>query len=283
MLEIEKLIIDELGLKPQVAFEIEFYLSGENKDKELLALFLAAAKKNAIDINRLEKESGDRQYEVSSNPDDAAAALENLNKIKTLLVECGKKMGVEVLFLAKPYENQPGCGLHINLSLLDKNGRNVFVKSGESEPEELLFSIGGLIKTMLEEFIFFAPNRESYKRFTCKKNVEAAEGKQYNNAPVNVSWGGNNRTTAIRIPESTLFPETRHIEHRVCGSDANPEDALCAVISGVYHGLRNKVMPPEKIYGNAFDKQYKLSAFPASLDEAMEFAVKPEGTGEFNG
>lgn len=53
--------------------------------------------------------------------------------------------------------------------------------------------------------------------------------------------GGNNRTTAIRIPTSTIDSQTRHIEHRIPGADSDPYLVISAILAGVHYGLKNKI------------------------------------------
>jgi len=113
--------------------------------------------------------------------------------------------------------------------------------------------------------VYFAPNADSYKRFTA---VYHAENETYDNAPTKICWGGNNRTVAIRVPESTADPQNRHIEHRVPGVDADPFAVIAAILAGAHYGIVNSINPGEKIYGNAYEPQYKLLKLPGSLEEA---------------
>jgi glutamine synthetase len=153
--------------------------------------------------------------------------------------------------------------------LHDKQGNNLFAKKGDEDETAIMrYAIAGLLSNMLQDFHIFAPNPESYARFSAAPLREGV----YNNAPINVSWGGNNRTTAIRIPASTAYPNNRHIEHRVSGADANPHKVIAAILEGAKRGLLNKQEPPAKIWGDAAHKQYApLPAFPKTLEEALHF------------
>ncbi len=95
----------------------------------------------------------------------------------------------------------------------------------------------------------FAPSPESYARFVAGSN-----------APLTVSWGANNRTTAIRLPDSAH--DNKRIEHRVAGADADPEHVIAAILKGLYSGLKNRVDPGPQIYGDASLPMYGLQAFP---------------------
>lgn len=262
--KITNLFTDEIGLIPLLAAEIEFYLKNGTQDKYDLFKnsILTKSKSENIALHKFETERGHGQFEMVisffPNPEHIA---NQIIKLKSLANDLAAKSGMIADFSAKPFDNMPGSGMHIHLSLHDKKMKNLFAKSGEdNETETMLYSIGGLLEIMEESMIFFAPNEDSYKRFTPIYNRES---ETHNNAPTNISWGGNNRTTALRIPSSTHASETRHIEHRVAGADADPHQVLSAILAGVYHGIKNKIKPNERIYGNAYDKAY--GSVPYSL------------------
>jgi len=259
------------GALPLIASEIEFYLS----DSSCLAAINDECRDRSINIAPIEKESGEGQYEISVfSLLPPLRAAETINDIKNIISSCAEKYKAKSFISSKPFEQQPGCGLHINISLHDKNGKNLFNKNNDKEETQaLLYSVGGLMATMSESMLFLAPLEESYKRFTAEHNIEVSPDEpmqKYNNAPVNISWGGNNRTTAIRIPASTAYPENRHIEHRVSCADADPYLAISAVLAGIEYGIIKKITPPPKIYGNAFDKQYDLPSLPQNLEQAKK-------------
>lgn len=253
--------VAKTGFMPVISAELEFYLdnNGEGIEKELEI--------NKIETYGLERERGAGQYEI---------ALKNPNTPETILnqIETIKKI-TKGDFRAKPFADRPGSGLHIHISLLNKEGKNIFMKprGEEEETPEMAWAIGGLLDAMLKDFTLFAPNEDSYSRFTAEFNPQEPEEGRYNNAPVNVSWGGNNRTTAIRIPASSAYPDLRHIEHRVAGADADAGAVIAAILEAVQYGIVNKITPPAKTHGNAFDKQYAhLTPFPKTLEEAKKLS-----------
>ena len=254
-------IINEFGLVPWVATEIEFYVTGleevEKISNEIMLSLTEGLKESGINYIKIEKERGKGQYEVAlrheANPLKIADAT---CRLKEVLAKAAQEVCLNADFGAKPLEGQFGSGLHIHLSLHDKEGRNLFIKQGENTySEPLLYAAGGMLATMKEFMVFFAPHENSYARFAPKMN-----------APVTVSWGNNNRTTALRLPTSQ--DTTRHIEHRVSGSDADPYLAIAAVLAGAHYGLKHKIRPPEQIYGDASLSMYQLELLPKSLREA---------------
>ena len=71
--------------------------------------------------------------------------------------------------------------------------------------------------------------------------------------PTKICWGKNNRSVAIRIPDS----KPKRLEHRVAGADATPEKVCAAIVNAAQYGIENKVDPGELVYGNAWDGKYK--------------------------
>ena len=91
---------------------------------------------------------------------------------------------------------------------------------------------------LYENFLIFAPNINSYRRVLPDQFV-----------PVNNSWGPNNRSVAFRIPRSEN--NSKRIEHRVAGAEANSYLVLAAILSGIHLGLSNKIQPSEFRIDNA--------------------------------
>ena len=107
--------------------------------------------------------------------------------------------------------------------------KNIFSSSKEEGSEELHYAIGGLQKTLYDNFLIFASNVNSYRRFEPDQFV-----------PVNNSWGPNNRSVAFRIPRSD--ENSKRIEHRVAGAEANSYLVLSAILSGIHYGLLIKYL-----------------------------------------
>lgn len=279
MLLFEQKLLDEFGFKLQVAGEIEFFIApgfaDKSKDNILLAEMMLELSRRHIALRSIGFEVAPNQFEVALTPKSASQAIDEINEFKELAQKYCEKYSQKAIFDAKPFDNLPGSGLHIHLGILDSEDNSILCRNDNKEESELMLNaIGGLCQTILKNFLHFAPNENSYKRFSAQQNIISGNDNQlaaHNNAPVNVSWGGNNRTTAIRIPTSTLNEESRHIEFRVAGADAEPKAVIEKIIEGIYFGIKNKITPPPKIYGNAYDKQYDfLTRFPVSLDEAKK-------------
>jgi glutamine synthetase len=175
-------------------------------------------------------EFGHGQYEINLNHrPDALAAADDCIYLKRAVEAASRAHGLKSTCMAKPYSDQAGSGLHVHVSLIDQDGVNV-LDARDGEPVLLKSVTSGMLKTMREAQLIFAPFANSYRRF-----------QPGSFAPVDIDWGYGNRGTAIRIPEKH-GPGAR-IEHRVAGADANPYLLLTAILGGMLLGLEATLDP----------------------------------------
>ena len=149
--------------------------------------------------------------------------------------------GLEASFMAKPFAEQSGNGLHIHVSLIAGDGLNIFDETRDGGDGRLRNAVAGLQAMMAESMAIFAPNANSYRRL--RPNAYA---------PMTPHWAFDNRTVALRIPPGGGM--ARRIEHRCAGADANPYLAAAAVLAGIHHGLNNRLEPGPPITGNCYEQ-----------------------------
>src|SRR3954470_18403569 len=157
---------------------------------------------------------------------DALRATDEAAMFKRVVKGTATRHGVEATFMAKPHNGLAGSGQHLHVSLADRNGKNAFASEDPSGNELLKFAVGGMKALLGESMAIFAPNANSYKRF--QANLYA---------PVAPTWGVNNRTVSFRVTAGPAA--SRHIEHRICGADANSTLAVAAMLAAVHHGLKH--------------------------------------------
>ena len=143
-------------------------------------------------------------------------------------------------FMAKPFLDAAGSGMHIHVSLVDKSGKNVFGETGSKGETLLRQAIAGLQAAMPESMAIFGANLNSFRRYQPGHNV-----------PITPAWGNNNRSVAFRIPAGG--GPARRIEHRVAGADANPYLVMAAVLAGMLHGIEERLTPTPETKGDAGD------------------------------
>ncbi|MGF1474553.1 MAG: glutamine synthetase family protein [Geminicoccaceae bacterium] len=189
-----------------------------------------------IPLNGLLAEAAPFQYEANlSHRSGPVQAADDLVTLKRIIRNAARLDGSRACFMAKPFMDVPGNGLHVHVGLA-QSGRNLF----RADEKALRHAIGGLLTTMDEAMLIMAPNANSYRRF---------EPLSY--APTAPSWGHDNRTTAIRIPSGA--PDDIHIEHRLAGSDANPYLVAAAILIALEHGMETAIDPGPPVEGNVYD------------------------------
>jgi glutamine synthetase len=149
------------------------------------------------------------------------------------------KHGCEATFMAKPFGDRAGSGMHLHVSVNDMKGKNIMASEASEGSPAVRHAIGGMKALLGDSMAIFAPNANSFRRFRANSY-----------APVAPTWGVNNRTVSFRVPAGA--PHTRHIEHRVAGADAHPALALAALLSAVHYGIANKIDPGPAIVGDGY-------------------------------
>ena len=252
-----------LGLKPVVAPEIEFYLvqnnpdpdypltppvgrsgraigggqgysiAGVNEFDELIDDMYHFSEAQGLEIDTLIHEEGAGQLEINLRHGDPVELADQVFLFKRTIREAALKHDMYATFMAKPIQGQPGSAMHIHQSIVDiKTGNNIFTNADNSESEAFYHFIGGLQKHMANALVMLAPYVNSYRRLVPDVS-----------APVNLRWGYDNRTTAFRVPRSD--PQSRRVENRIPSSDANPYLALAASLACGLIGLQDKIRPDE--------------------------------------
>ncbi len=255
--------LTDMGLHPVIATELEFYLvehNGEEFRPKTARIpgsdlpqggYQFATMEDLVDIDPfltdLSKtceaqnipagaalsEYAPGQFEVNlHHVDDPARACDHAVLLKRAVKAAALKNDLAASFMAKPFADIAGCGMHIHVSLLDDDGLNVFAGTcadGEFS-ETLRHAIGGMAAIMDESTAIFSPNANSFRRFAPNTYV-----------PATPNWGPNHRDLALRIPLSS--PENTRVEHRVAGADSNPYLVVAAILAGIHHGIVSESDP----------------------------------------
>jgi glutamine synthetase len=210
-----------------------------NDFEVILSEIQEACLEAGIDFESITSESGCGQFEVTLKHRNALLAADDALFLKIITKGVAIKHGLTATFMAKPYLDQPGNGMHVHFSILDNNGKNIFSNDRNSGSKFLKNAIGGCISTMKASTLIFAPFENSYERLTPKAH-----------APTGVSWAYENRTAAIRIPMGS--PSSKRIEHRVAGGDANPYLLFTAILGAALKGIEDQMDAPKPIQGDAY-------------------------------
>lgn len=192
---------------------------------------------------------------VLRHRDDVLKACDEAIMLKRLIKATAEKHGLCATFMAKPYAEWTGSGMHVHVSLGDEEGDNLFAAEDPMQNPLLLHAIGGLKAAMAESMLIFAPNANSYRRF-----------RRNSYAPVAANWGINNRTVSLRVPAGAA--KACHIEHRPSGADANPYLVMAAIMAGMHYGITEKEDPGNPVSGNGYEKRAKY--IPGNWYDAID-------------
>lgn len=260
----------------KIGCELEFFLLQKNgqvlEDQGLLADLILELKeqltKNFPLIYQVEKEQGASQIEIKTSfTPDLTRLCEEIEGAKNLIKNFAEAKNLTASFASQPFENDCGSALQFNISLHQEE-ENIF----ESDAEILKNVAAGLLKKTNEMMIFLAPKEEDYARFSFATNRNLFKQGKFT-APVNLSFGADNRTCAIRIVQSNLG---KRLEYRIAASDADPFLAISAISLAIIFGINDKKSDFKQIHGNAFDEQYQLKNFCKNLGEAREFFLRED-------
>lgn len=207
------------------------------------------------------------QYELTLRYGPLDRAADDIVLAKRLIRATARRYGMEACFMAKPFGEMSGSGMHLHLSLADDHGENLFADQQDGSLSPLMLqAIGGIRSQIRDSMLVIAPFLNSWRRFSSAIY-----------SPASSSWGTEDRNVAIRIPQGA--PKSRHFEQRLGGVDANPyllaAVTLGAALDGIdaktdagIEGADGDVPSLPASWGEA------ISAFSAS--EAMRRTLGPE-------
>ena len=200
-------------------------------------------------------EEGPGQNEIDFRYSDALTAADNVVTFQTIVKTIARRNGLCANFSAKPLEDKPGNGFHINMS----------VKPNENS-ENLCYMIAGVLDKVEEMTAFLNPTENSYKRFGQSK------------APICISWSSENRSQLVRIPAAV--GEYRRAELRSPDPSANPYLAFALMIYAGLYGHKYKLDLPSaaniNLYKADAETLAKFKKLPENLSEACKIAAKSE-------
>ncbi len=212
------------------------------------------------------------QFEVNlHHVDDPVTACDHAVLLKRAVKAAAANNGLAATFMAKPFQDYAGSGLHLHVSMVDEAGDNIFAGESRDGPwsDKLRHAIGGIGEIMRESMAIFAPNANSYRRHSPGNFV-----------PASPNWGPNHRGVALRIPLSG--PKNKRVECRVAGADANPYLVVAAVLAGMHHGIENacepRPMTPERA-----ELEYQVeipNRWPVALDAFDAGEILPRYIGK---
>ncbi len=209
------------------------------------------------------------QGEIDFKFDELVKAADNVITFKYVLKNVAAKHGMIATFMPKPLYGDSGNGMHVHISLHDKDtGKNLFFNSndGYAELSQLgRYFVGGLLEHARSLTALVAPTVNSYKRL-----VPGYE------APVYIVWSRANRSACVRVPVYHKNDRNKRIEFRPPDPSCNPYLAFAAILMAGLDGIKKKIDPGDPLDENVYamdptrKRELGIKELPGSLIEAIE-------------
>ncbi len=272
-----------MGYDPKVGSELEFYIfDAEGKplypEIDCYSLVRGAALEGllervrrgleefGVEIEACNTEYGPAQVEVNIRYADALTTADNTMRFKAAVKEIAGQLGYRVSFMAKPFADQSGSGYHVHQSLTDlETGENAFAPAGHGfhdAPPVMRAYLAGLLAHMAAFTALGSPTVNAYKR---------VQG--YTFAPINVGWGIDNRTVAVRAIVG--HGPANRLEWRNGAADANPYVLIAASVAAGLDGIRQGLEAPAMVEGDAYARD-DLPPLPDTLESALDLLEKDD-------
>jgi len=210
-----------------------------------------------VELSAVHTEAGPGLLELNLAVGRGMRAADDATLVKFAVKQVASAMGLRASFLAKTVPGEEGSSGHVHLSCW-QGETNAFAGPDPAGALPSVFSsaIGGLLEHLPGASLLLNPTVNSYKRLIPGWF-----------APINATWGYENRSCAVRAIRS-VRPELWRLECRRPGADANPYLALGAIGASTADGIRRRVAPPEPIEGDAYALTDRPE-LPGSLESAI--------------
>ena len=242
------------GLTPANLYNVDYSVLGSSRVEPLLRDIRNLMYAAGLDPESAKGECNFGQHEIAFMYAELMTTADNHTVYKTAAKDIASQRGKAITFMAKPSERE-GNSCHVHMSLRGLDGALAFwdEASGERTPLYDRF-IAGVLATMREFTLFYAPNINSYKRFV-----------KGSFAPTAIAWGIDNRTSSVRLVGQG---KGARMENRLPGGDMNPYLGLAAMLAGGLYGIEHELALEPETRGNAYESG--APTVPSTMHEARE-------------
>jgi len=247
------------GLRPATRYNVDYSIMGSTKAEPVMRDIRNHMYNAGMVVESAKGECNLGQYEIAFKYADVVTTADNHAVYKTAAKEIAANHDKALTFMAK-YNEREGNSCHIHLSLRGLDDEIVFSTEADGTPSprgrSATFNafVAGILATLREFTLLYAPNINSYKRFTPGSF-----------APTAVAWGEDNRTCAIRVVGKGAG---LRLENRVPGGDVNPYLAIAGMLAGGLWGVEMQLTLEPPLVGNAYTAD--RSRVPTTLREARD-------------
>ncbi|MDQ1126282.1 glutamine synthetase [Microbacterium sp. SORGH_AS 505] len=243
-----------VGLQASTDYNVDYNLLATTRLEPLLRDIRRGMEGAGLYCEGVKGECHDGQQEIAFRFAEVLETADQHTIYKNGAKEIADAHGKSLTFMAK-FDQREGNSCHIHLSVRGEDGEAVMAGDGEHGFSPLMEHwIAGILATLREFTLLYAPTINSYKRF--------AKGSF---APTGIAWGVDNRTCALRVVGTG---SSLRVENRVPGGDVNPYLAISAIIAGGLYGVEHELPLPAPLTGNAYDSD--VDHLPTTLREAAD-------------
>ncbi|MDQ1074487.1 MULTISPECIES: glutamine synthetase family protein [Microbacterium] len=240
------------GLRASTDYNVDYNLLATTRLEPLLRDIRVGMDGAGMYCEGVKGECNFGQQEIAFRYAEALETADNHTIYKNGAKEIADRHGKSLTFMAK-FNEREGNSCHIHLSVRGDDGTAVMAGDGEHGFSPLMEHwIAGILATLREFTLLYAPTINSYKRFALGSF-----------APTGIAWGVDNRTCALRV---VGHGSSLRVENRVPGGDVNPYLAISAIIAGGLYGIENELPLPAPLTGNAYTSG--VDTLPTTLREA---------------
>jgi glutamine synthetase len=236
---------------------ISYSLAEIGRYERFLDGLLAGTAALGVEVTAVHTEAGPGLLELNIAPQRGLRAGDDAALLKFAVKQVAATMGLRASFLAKTMPGEEGSSGHVHLSAW-REGTNAFAgaEPAGALPRPFAAAIAGVLEHLPAASLLLNPTINSYKRLVPGWF-----------APVNATWGFENRSCAVRAIRSA-DPERWRFECRRPGADANPYLALAALVASMGDGIRRDAEPPPPVDGDAYARS-DVPELPGSLEGAL--------------
>ncbi len=240
-------------LNPTNLYNVDYSLLGTSKVEPLLRRIRTSMAGAGMMPESAKGECNLGQHEIAFRYADVLASADQHAIYKLGAKEIAAQEGMALTFMAKPNAKE-GNSCHIHFSLRGNHGEFVMA-DGHGLSATGRHALAGLLASMRELTLWYAPNINSYKRYQVGSF-----------APTAVRWGVDNRTCSLRLVGHG--GASTRVENRVPGGDVNPYLAIAAMIAGALYGIEHELELEPETTGNAY-VDASAPHVPATLRDAL--------------
>jgi len=219
-------------------------------------------------------EDANGQFEINWDYSECLTTADRLAFFKFMVKSIAENHGLRATFMPKPFADLTGNGCHVHISMVDGEGSNVFADDDDEMglSQRCYHFLGGMLDHAAGLSAITNPTVNSYKRINAPSTLSGATW-----SPNTISYGGNNRTHMVRIPDAG------RIELRLADGAANPYLLMAGILAAGQDGVARQTSPGKRLDIDMYAEPHKargVKKLPENLLDALRAFRKDKNLGQ---